>query len=44
MVLFINACVRNKYRTKRLANHLLSKMEDKVKELRLEEVSFPHIG
>ena len=44
MVLFINACVRNKSRTKRLTDHLLSEMEDEVKELRLEEVSFPHVN
>lgn len=43
MILFINACVRRESRTKRLADHLLSGMEDEVRELRLENVSFPHV-
>ena len=43
MILFINACVRRESRTKRLADHLLSGMEDEVRELRLEDVSFPHV-
>ncbi|SFB31669.1 FMN-dependent NADH-azoreductase [Acetitomaculum ruminis DSM 5522] len=41
MILFINACVRKKSRTLRLANKLLCKLEDDVKEVRLEEVEFP---
>ena len=34
MILFINACVREESRTKRLADCLLSKMEGKVEEFR----------
>lgn len=41
MILFINACVREESRTKRLADCLLSKMEGEVEELRLSDVSFP---
>ena len=41
MLLFINACVRNDSRTKRLADALLSKMTDEVVEVRLEDIEFP---
>ena len=41
MILFVNACVREQSRTKRLADCLLSKLEGEVEELRLSEVSFP---
>ncbi|MBQ9063886.1 MAG: NAD(P)H-dependent oxidoreductase [Blautia sp.] len=43
MILFINACVRENSRTKRLADHLLSKMHDRVEEIRLEDCSFPAV-
>ena len=43
MILFINACVREESRTKRLADCLLSKMEGKVEELCLESISFPPV-
>ncbi len=41
MILLINACVRSDSRTKQLADHLISKMNDKVKEVKLEDISFP---
>lgn len=41
MILLINACVRKESRTRQLADHLLSKLEGPVEEIRLEEVSFP---
>ncbi len=41
MVLFINACVRSGSRTKRLADHLLSMMDEPITEVKLEELSFP---
>lgn len=41
MILFINACVREQSRTKRLADCLLSKLDGAVEELRLWEMSFP---
>ena len=48
MILFINACVRNCSRTKRLADHLLRVLhenqdEQAVEELRLMDVVFPCI-
>ncbi len=41
MILFLNAGVRSGSRTKRLADHLLSKLDGTVTELRLAEVAFP---
>lgn len=41
MILFINACVRERSRTRRLAERLLSRLGGDVVELRLSEVSFP---
>lgn len=41
MVLFINACVRKKSRTKDLAEHLLSKWKEPYEELVLNAVKFP---
>lgn len=45
MILFINACVREESRTRKLAEYLLDRLYQKerepVKELRLEEVAFP---
>ena len=41
MLLFVNCCVRDCSRTKRLADRLLSGLDGDVKEIRLSEVSFP---
>ena len=41
MILFVNACVRETSRTRRLAAALLEKLEGDVTELKLEEVPFP---
>ena len=41
MILFINACVRQESRTKRLADCYLGKCEDTITELCLNEISFP---
>ena len=41
MILFINACVREESRTKRIADHLLSRMGDTVTEVRLQDIDFP---
>ena len=40
-ILFINACVREQSRTKRLADCLLSKLQGEVEEVRLSETAFP---
>ena len=40
MTLFINACVRRESRTKRLADALLSKLDDPITEIRLGEFDF----
>lgn len=37
MILFINACVRKESRTKRLADCLLKKLNDEIKEINLEK-------
>lgn len=41
MTLFVNACVRERSRTKRLADCLLEKLEGDVEEVRVSELSFP---
>ena len=41
MILFINACVRKTSRTKRLAERYLAKLTGEIKEVRLEDISFP---
>ena len=41
MILFINACVRKGSRTKRLADHLLQKLEGPVREVKLIDQAFP---
>ena len=41
MLLFINACVRKKSRTKRLADLFLAKRNKPFQEIRLQEVEFP---
>lgn len=37
MILFVNACVREESRTKRLADCLLKKISDEIKEINLEK-------
>ena len=41
MILFINACVREESRTRRLAEKILSKFEEPITELKLTDCSFP---
>ena len=41
MILFVNACVRSRSRTRRLADRILSGMKGPVVERRLLDVSFP---
>ncbi|MBR6385711.1 MAG: NAD(P)H-dependent oxidoreductase [Ruminococcus sp.] len=43
MILFINACVRKYSRTKCLADVLLQKLGDDVKEIKLSEIDFPNV-
>ena len=43
MILFINACVWDESRTKRLADHLLSMMDEPVTEIRLIDEEFPTV-
>ena len=40
-VLFVNACVRKNSRTKRIADHLLSKMSGEITEVKLADIEFP---
>jgi FMN-dependent NADH-azoreductase/GNAT superfamily N-acetyltransferase len=40
MILFINACVRSGSRTKRLADHVLSRWDDSIVEIRLADMVF----
>ena len=44
MILFINACVRKRSRTKQLADHLLEELDEPFTEVRLEEVRFPVVN
>ncbi|MCR5234438.1 MAG: NAD(P)H-dependent oxidoreductase [Lachnospiraceae bacterium] len=41
MILFVNACVRKHSRTLTLTKRLLNNLNGDIKEIRLEEVSFP---
>lgn len=41
MILFVNACVRNESRTKRLADRYLSELKGTVEEVCLANASFP---
>ena len=41
MILFINACVRKESRTLRLADHILSGMNEPYTEVRLKDIDFP---
>lgn len=43
MVLFINACVREESRTKRLADALIQKLQCEVTEVKLSEIHFPTV-
>ncbi len=43
MILFINACVQNESRTKRLAHAYLSRRDEPVAELCLHTISFPTV-
>ena len=40
-ILYVNACVRNESRTKRLAERLLVMLDKPYEEIRLQEISFP---
>ena len=40
MILFVDACVREESRTKKLAEELLTKLDDEVTHIRLEEIPF----
>ena len=41
MILFIDACVREASRTKRLAKRVLSHLSDTIETVRIEEIDFP---
>lgn len=41
MVLFVNACVRKRSRTKRIADSLLQRLSEPVEEVVLSEIDFP---
>ena len=41
MILFVNACVRNESRTKKIADALLKKLGGNYIEARLEDIEFP---
>ena len=43
MILFVNACVREQSRTKRLADSLLSFLQGTAEEVRLREIVFPAV-
>ena len=43
MILFINACVRQASRTRRLAERLLARLGGPVTEIRLEDLRFPKV-
>ena len=43
MILYVNACVREESRTKRLADHLIQKLEGEVKEISLAKICFPNV-
>ena len=41
MILYINACAWKESRTKRLADHLIDRLEGPVEEVRLLDINFP---
>ena len=43
MILYINACVRQESRTKRLAEHYLKQQDSPVTELDLQQLYFPEV-
>ena len=43
MILFVNACVREESRTRRIAEHLLQKLNDDIKEVDLHKLDFPRV-
>ena len=43
MILFVNACVREQSRTKRLADNLLSFLKGTAEEVRLSDIVFPAV-
>jgi len=43
MILFVNACVREQSRTKRLADNLLSFLKGTAEEVRLSDIAFPAV-
>lgn len=43
-ILYVNACVREESRTRRLAEMLLAKLGRPVEELRLEKIAFPAVS
>ena len=43
-ILYINACVRQESRTKRLAEKLLLKLGESYEEIRLDETVFPVVN
>ena len=43
-MLYVNACVRKKSRTKRLAEKLLIRLDKPYEEIRLEEIDFPVVN
>lgn len=43
-VLFINACVRNESRTKKLADKLLSQLNNRYEEVCLDKLDFPKVN
>ena len=40
-ILYINACVRDGSRTKRIADYLLSKLDGEVEQVNLIDIDFP---
>jgi len=43
-ILYVNACVRQDSRTRRLAEKLLARLEQSYEEIRLEELAFPAVN
>lgn len=41
MILYVNACIRKESRTKKLADHLISRLDDTVTEVKLKDIRFP---
>lgn len=43
MILYINACVREKSRTNKLAQELLTKLDGPIEEVRISDIAFPTV-